>query len=197
MKKIKIIAILASLTLGLSARAGILIEPYMTYESSTQDIVSKIGSIDVGGKTTGLGLGARLGYTLPVLFWFALDYSLMSDGTFSPSQSSSTADKVDRSDLYLTAGFDFPIMFRAWFGYGLMNKATVKDSSGNAELSGGTNIKLGGSFTGLPIVCINLEYFQNDFGNYKASGVDGSASDTFSTSKESGFRLGVSAPFDL
>ena len=189
MKLIKIAVVLLPMLMGVSARAGLLLEPYLSYESSNQD--AKFLGADASGKSTGVQLGARVGYTLPVLFWLALDYSLINDGTFKPDSGSS--EKVSRSDLYLDAGFDFPILVRAWFGYGIGNKATLKSSLGDSDLEGGSSYKLGVGFTALPIVSINLEYFSNDFEK-----VDGTKlSDIASSFKDTGFRLGVSAPFDL
>ncbi len=192
MKILKLALISLSLSAGYSANAGLLLEPFMSYESSVT--VADFG-LDYGGKTTGVGIGARVGYTLPVLFWLALDYSLLNDATFEPAITGNSA-KTSRSDLYLSAGFNFPILVRAWFGYGLQNTATLKDDDGNTEFSGGTNYKIGAGFTGLPIVSINLEYFKNDFKEVKsgATTTQLSTADSFS---DTGVRLGVSAPFDL
>lgn len=193
----KMFSFLFVFALATTARAGIMIEPYLGYELGSEAKLESGGTND-GGKTSGLDLGLRVAYTLPVMVWIGLDYSMMSDGKFK-GDSSANDGKMDRSNLYLDVGVDLPILARAWVGYGLMNSAKLKfDGGGSTTLKKGTNLKFGVGFTALPIVSLNLEYFMHDYKDYDSStGASGSTSDIWSTHKENGLLLSVSAPFEF
>lgn len=192
----KVCFLVGVLAMGTTANAGIMLEPYFGYElGSTMKLES--GGSDDGGKTSGLDLGLRVAYTLPVMVWLGLDYSLMSGGT-SKGESSANDGKVDRSNLYFDVGVDLPVLARFWLGYGLMNSAKLKfDSGGDTTLKNGTNLKFGVGFTALPLLSINLEYFMHDYKDYEAGAFSGSTDSVWSTHKENGIMLGLSAPFDL
>lgn len=193
---LKIFAVLFVFATAATAQAGLMVEPYLGYELGSQAKL-EAGGGDSGGKTSGVDLGLRVAYTLPVLVWIGLDYSLMTGGTFK-GESSANDGKTDRSNLYLDVGVDLPILARAWVGYGLMNEAKFKaDSGGNLTLKKGTNIKLGVGFTMLPIVSLNIEYFMHDYSDFESGNVSGSTSDLWNTHKENGVLLSVSAPFEF
>jgi len=193
---IKIFSFLLVVAVGAKANAGLMIEPYLGYELSSA-LKLEAGGVDSGGKTSGLDLGLRVAYKLPMMVWLGLDYSMMSDGKFK-GEDASNDGKVDRSNLYFDVGVNLPVLARLWVGYGLMNSAKAKfDAGGETTLKNGTNIKLGVGLTPLPMVSINLEYFMHDYKDWESGSNSGAASDVWSTHKESGLLLGVSVPFSL
>ena len=191
----KIFSFLFVIAIANQAQARLMLEPVLGYELGSTSKLETAG-LDLGGKTSGVDLGLRVAYALPMMVWFGLDYSMMSDGKFA-GEFPGTDGKVDRSNLYFDVGVDLPVLARVWAGYGLMNSTKLKfDSGGDTTLKNGTNIKLGVGFTALPLVSLNVEYFMHDYKDYdSSSGGSGSASDIWSTHKESGLLLSVSAPF--
>lgn len=192
----KILSLVLILGFTTQVRAGVLVEPYFTYETgSALKLESSAG--DDGGKSSGLNLGLRAAYRLPVMVWLGLDYSMMSGGTFK-GVSSVNDGKIDRSNLYFDVGVNLPVLVRVWAGYGLMNIAKIKsDSGGDLTLKSGTNFKLGLGFTALPLVSINFEYFIHDYKNYESGSASGSTSDLWTNHKETSAAIGVSVPFNL
>ena len=192
-------SLILSLGLASTAQADLLIEPYLEYEfSSTFELKTKGGS-DVGGKTTGVVPGLRLGYKTPLMLWFALDYSMMSGGSHKENNDGGSG-KMDRTNAYIDVGIDFPILLRGWVGYGVLNKAKYKDDNSGTDgttFQGGSNFKIGLGFTGLPFVSVNLEHYMHSPSEYDTGSTTKSTSDTYSSAKESGTMLTVSIPFNL
>lgn len=185
---LKVASVVLALGFASHAKAGLLLEPSLSYESSEL----KIGTSS--SKITGLGFGLRAGYKLPLMLWFALDYNMMSGGDSKPDQGSS--DKVDSSSLFLDVGFDLPVFARVWAGYGLQKKGTFKDDSGSSEVTFESPIKVGVGFTFLPIVSVNLEYFMSK-AKEATSGSSTVDYSSFDTRSNDGLILSVSAPFNL
>ena len=194
-----LMAFLATVSASTVASAGLLVEPYLGYETSaTAGNVTVSGtSVDAGGKITGSELGLRLGYKLPVMVWLALDYSMMSGGKYSGATGFD--GKVDRSNLYFDVGVDLPILFRVYAGMGLGVTEKYKPDSGAADntYKGGSSYKLGASFTGLPFVCINLDYFVNNFATVDSGGTSTNINSFVTGFKDTGMVLNVSLPLNL
>ncbi|UOF01423.1 hypothetical protein [Bdellovibrio reynosensis] len=173
----KVMAVFA-LVLGFTSvsQAGLLLEPYLSYEMGTMS-----GAQD--GKTSGTGLGARIGWTAPVMFWAALDGST---GTVTSKPDVGADDDGKRTSLYATVGVDFPILVRGWLGYGLMNEVSF-DTAGKVK---GKATKIGIGFTGLPFVSLNVEMIKETFDD-----ADGATMDP--TLDNSATVLSVSLPLDL
>src|SRR5689334_16492801 len=106
---LKLVAMVLVLGLTTKAHAGLMVEPYLAYELSSEMKLDSTVLGDSGGKTSGPDFGLRLGYKLPVMVWVGLDYSLMSDGTYKGNGSDA---KIDRSNLYLDVGVDLPVLAR-------------------------------------------------------------------------------------
>ncbi|PWU12632.1 MAG: hypothetical protein C5B49_16025 [Bdellovibrio sp.] len=178
------------------SHAGLLIEPYLNYELIGQ-VANVNASGDVSAKTSGLGMGGRIGYSLPILFWAALDYSMLPTGTAKPDVIGSSYS-TSRSDLYLTAGIDLPILLRVWLGYGLMNSLTLKKPGGDETYSGGTNFKIGVGFKLIPLVTLFAEAYTHKSSKVNVGGntVDVS-SYVVGNYVDAGGVVGVSVPFDL
>lgn len=172
----KLLLVLAmGLGFASTSHADILIEPYIGYEmgKGTQ------GTDDF--KLTGTDLGLRLGYASPVMFWAALDYT-MGSGTFDPDSSASVDGK--RTSLAAVVGVDFPILLRAWLGYGFQNDLKI-----DSETFKGKYTKLGVGFTGLPFVSLNLEVISDEWDD-TSSGGDPEA-------KNTSYLLSVSLPLEF
>jgi len=180
-----------SLTFTNPAQAALMLEPYRGLEQGqTYAVVTNVA--DVSHKTSGAVLGGRVGYALPLLFWFGLDYSLVAGGKSKPDFGGGDGD-LTRSDLYAVAGVDLPILLRAWYGLGLMNTTSVKRAGVETKVTGGTKMKVGVGLTMLPFVSLNLELF-----NHKGPKVDtGGVPSTMSTFEDAGGVLSVSLPLSL
>lgn len=190
----KVFSVLFVIAIATQAQARIMLEPYLGYEMDSKLKLESSGT-DIGGKTSGTTLGARVAYALPTMVWFGVDYSLTKDAKFKGNFSSDDG-KVDRSNLYVDVGVDLPVLARVWAGYGIMNSSKYKfDSGGETTLKDGTAIKLGVGFTALPLVSINVEVTSQDYKNYESGSFSGSVGDAWETHKETGLLLSVSAPF--
>ena len=126
------------------ARADFLIEPLIGYTIAG----------DVGEATkydaSGAGFGARVGFqTLGLMA--GLDYqsnSLTLDTT-------PTETDADSTEIGLFVGYEFPILLRVWGAYMVSGEA---DFGASGKYKGLSGTKFGIGWTGLPFLCINLEF---------------------------------------
>lgn len=181
------------LTVSMSANALIHVEPYLGYKlGSGEDSVAPITEYDF--KTT--TLGARLGVTT-LGFMGGIDYSLAS-GDWE-STTGSTTTKVDSSQKMfgLFAGYEFPILLRAWATYFMDVKQEVKSGANNGDEYKGNGIGLGVGYTGLPFVSLNLEY--RSYSYDERDNADGSKTTLSGSSAidNTEYILSVSLPLDL
>ncbi len=170
-----------------TAKAGLLIEPYLGYELGTLEQQIPILGTFKGDMSTAQ-LGAKVAFTFPILF-IGADYSLPVGGTIK-DQSSSTKYDVTGSQLFVLVGASLP-MIRAYAGYGLINVLELKNQvgGGTTRYEGGTAIKLGVGTTMLPFVAINLEYILSNYDK-----INGTSN---SNGKSNFFMLNVSLPFNV
>jgi hypothetical protein len=149
----KLLIALSMLVFAPAANAGIMIEPFVGYES---------GETEQAGGTpedyTGTTMGARLGYGM-LGFSFGLHYGI---GTGETDPATPPATDIDLTEMGLFASYEFPVLIRAYAVYLLSSKADADDGTGKTELEGG-GMKLGVGFTGLPFVVINLEMTNRTF----------------------------------
>ena len=181
MRKV-LLSCLLVLFAGSIAKADLLLEPYLGYEMGKGD--AKSGN-DLETQFT--NMGARIGYSTPLMLWFALDVNLGMSGKLKPDSGSSSAAK--RTTYGVVAGLDFPILLRGWVGYGFTNEINDTDNSAKYK---GTNTKVGVGFTGLPFVSLNVEYIKDDFKDYEISG-----NTTNANLDHSSYMLSVSLPLEL
>lgn len=183
----------------LKSHAGILLEPYFALENGVMNATAStaLGSLDYSQKSQGTGLGMRVGYTLPILFWSAIDYSLQN-GTLSAYGSSSVSNDYNRTMLFVDVGFDFPILIRGWLGYGISDKLVSKEPGADKTFSG-TATKIGVGFTGLPFLSINLEYITHQFNEVNSAAYTSgtNVSTYYGDLKPTSILVSVSAPFNL
>lgn len=192
MRNLTTLLAMSFVTLGVMttpAQAGIMLEPYLGLEQGQTYAVTS--TADASYKTSGTAIGARIGYSLPALFWLGVDYSMMS-GKGKPDIGGSDGD-LKRTDLYAVAGVDLPILLRAWAGFGLMNSATVSTGGVDTKISGGTKMKAGVGLTMLPLVSVNLELFNHKGAKYETGGTEVSTT----ALEDNGGLLTVSLPLDF
>lgn len=165
----KKLLIALALTMGFSgvAHAGILIEPYLGYESGK--------TTDVDGKFDGVTIGGRLAYKTPVMLWVGVDGAFGVSGKSKPDSGTGYSD-VDQkhNTFYGVVGIDLPILLRGWVGYGFSDQIKLEGSADSTYK--GKNFKIGLGFTGLPFVSLNAEYIKGKVdeysGNLANSGLD-------------------------
>lgn len=166
----KRLLVLVAAVIGFASvsNADLMVEPYLGYE------MAKVSFGGLDSKPSGTALGLRLAYKIP-FFWFGFDGSTAS-GKVNPEASGATNSDYTRTTLGVVAGVNFPILFRAWVGYGLSNKLTEKNSSSDFT---GTNTKIGVGFTGLPFVSLNLEMITDNFDKLNSNSISGLNSSSY------------------
>ena len=178
----KKLVVALSLILGFSgvAKAGILVEPYLGYE------MAKVTGTNADGKANGAEFGVRLAYKTPVMVWVGVDGTFGLTGKYSPDSGSDADSK--HNTYYAVVGLDFPILLRAWAGYGFSDEMKL-ESPYNSKATG-KNFKLGVGFTGLPFVSLNAEYIKGTADKIEAGGVTNNSPDL----KTESFVISVSLP---
>ena len=195
----------ALVLIALPAKAGLLLEPYLGYEvGQAEATYGTAAGAFAGGSTkwnyAGPILGARIGYTAPAVFFIAADYNMGSSLTFKVDTDASgiqSGGDGSRSALFLVAGAKI-LVLRGYIGYGFLNDWTIKDGTDENKVKG-TALKLGASFTGIPIFAINFEMMNSTFTKISSGGTDYDPSDGgfFKAAKASSYMISLSAPFDL
>ncbi|AUN98112.1 hypothetical protein DOM21_10705 [Bacteriovorax stolpii] len=169
-----------------TASASLLIEPHIGYNLS--------GSGDAGGVEydyNGPQLGARIGWQNLGLM-LGLDYTRSSYEQEAKNSAGTVKTDMTRNEIGVFAGYNFPILLRAWGAYYFSN-TTKSDNSINTKHKGNTK-ELGVGFTGLPFLSLNLMYRMVNFDEYESSAGSGSLN------PERDFKeivLGVSLPLTL
>ena len=172
--------VICAVVFGLAgvSHAGVLIEPYVGYESGT--LTSKTGG---DGKVTGSQYGLRLAYKLPVMFWLGVD-GTMGKITVKPDNGGASVD-WDRTMFSAVAGVNFPILLRGWVSYGFSNEVKTDNSKMK-----GNSMKVGLGYSPIPFVSLNVEYLSETFTDVETGGVTASTD-----SKNSGYIVSLSVPF--
>ena len=172
----------ASLALTSPAHAGLLIEPSLGY--------AFIGEAEGDGSKddlSGLAYGARFGVT-SLGFMVGAEYmgtQFKVDVAGNP--------KLNSTNLGIFAGYNFPILLRAYATYFFYNQAEFGDTT-TIDLRG-NGLKLGVGYKGLPFVSLNLEYLMQ---TYKEARVGGSPWADLSTDvKANTLMFTVSLPFSI
>ncbi len=194
-----------------SIMAEILIEPHIgyaligdsDYEGGT---VRTLGggfggssiAIPVGasiGKYNGFQYGAKLGLQYSG-FMFGVDHNISNYTEKTTTDSGSDKDDYKRSETGLFAGYNFPLLFRAWAGY-YIAKAKISEANSNTGAMEGDYFKgyskeFGVGYTGLPYVSINLKYRVASYGEGDANLIGPYSIDPKADYKE--IVLGLSLP---
>lgn len=146
--------VLVTILISVSAKAGFMAEPWVGYESGTIQCTTVAGS-DCGAKSTGANYGARLGWMLPVGFWFAGEY-MGGSGTIKYDDGSAD-ENFERTVLAASLGFDFNSGFRVFAGYGFNSNLKDKTSTGDLTIKG-TATRLGLGYKFKNGLSLNAEY---------------------------------------
>ncbi len=186
-KNLRGLILVAGLALGLSntASASLLLEPHLGYNIS--------GTGDQGSTEydyNGAQYGLRVGYqNLGVMVGF--DYTKSSAELETKTAAATTKDDVSRNEFGIFAGYNAPILLRAWAAYYFSN--TMEFDRTGTEYKGNTK-ELGVGFTGLPFLSLNLMYRIVNFDEFKTGAVEGNLNPDIDTKE---IVLGVSLPFTL
>ncbi|MDD0853320.1 outer membrane beta-barrel protein [Halobacteriovorax sp. GB3] len=183
-------------TLMVNAQAGVLVEPYLGYRLvSGEDSNSSKTEYDYNGSV----IGGRLGYQF-LGFMGGLDYSRGLGAYELEQKDSSGTSKNDytQSSFGLFAGYELPILLRAWVTYWMSNKLEGDSGAVNGDEFNGSGYGLGIGFTGLPFVSLNLEYRNMTYDEFfdKAAGTTTALSGD-SEIGMSEILLSVSLPLDF
>jgi hypothetical protein len=186
--------------------AGLLVEPQLGY-----NLIGKVSDLsftstspaqvyNLSSKYNALQYGARLGYQLlGVMGGLSYNHSAYtSTRTFtcvSGCSSSTDEMKYKRDDLGIFAGYNAPILLRAWVAYSFSVKQTNTVTN---SWDKGTATELGVGFTGFPFLSLNLIYKMLSYTSAydAATGVTGVYTQN-PTRKANELIMAVSAPFNL
>lgn len=175
------------------AQAGVLLEPFLGYDQASMNAVT-VGNTDVSSTASGMDYGARAGYRFSQGMWLSAEYSLGS-GNGKPKDSSQEDSTYTKNAMSALVGYDEGA-FRFWGGYGVSEKLTFKNSTGESNLSG-TSYKLGAGYKPAPNFSVNLEYLVPTYTKYNNGGADADVDTAFSKLNSSSIQLSLSMPFDL
>lgn len=182
------------LVLGVQAQAGVLLEPFVGYDQTTQKTTDISGTND-GSTNSGMDYGARLGYKFGRGFWLAAEYTGGSGKSKSDTAGTPDSDYT-RTALGAVIGYDFGRV-NLWAGYGASDKVTIKQTgSADADVTG-TNMKVGVGVKAANHVAINLEYGIPKYTKITTGGTEYTISNLYSKFDTSGAMLSVSFPFEL
>lgn len=171
------------------AHASLLVEPHLGFNISGSGDNGKTGSAKEEYDYSGAQYGLRVGYQ-NLGFMAGMDFTRSSYDQDYTTSGVTTVGEIGRNEWGIFAGYNLPILLRAWAAYYFSN--TAKDSKLNNEMSGSTT-ELGVGFTGLPFLSLNLMYRMVSYDDYTNSA--GAESSIDVTNHE--FVLGVSIPLTL
>lgn len=162
--------------LHFTANAALLVDPYIGLNVSGS---TKFGTVENDYDSSPVSIGSRVGFS-QLGFSVGLDYQITSG-----IKIENNSNKFDATELAVFAGFDFPILLRAYAGY--IFSADFEASGSNYDE--GSGYKMGVGFTGLPFISINVEY--------KAVSYDKLNNATTQTADHNAVLLAVSLPLKL
>lgn len=152
-KLLKIAGPLFALVLTINtASASLLIEPHVAFNLNGSG-EGTAGSTTHKYEYNGPQFGARVGYQgLGLMAGF--DYTRSSYDFEDTFAGTGVTQSFNRNEMGIFAGYEFPILIRAWGAYYFSN--TAKNDKGD-EYTGNTK-ELGVGFTALPLLSVNLMY---------------------------------------
>ncbi|EQC43589.1 outer membrane beta-barrel protein [Bacteriovorax sp. Seq25_V] len=176
--------LLLAVFMTVSASAGFLVEPYLGYQLGSGDA----GATDYTFNTT--VIGGRVGYTM-LGFMGGLDYSMGAESDLEGETAGvKTKTKFSQNNLGLFAGYELPILLRAWATYYLSTNLEQQEGTNKGKEYSGDGIGFGVGFTGLPFVSLNLEYRMMSYDEFDGKSLTNKLEENF-------VLLGVSLPLDL
>ena len=181
-----------------NAHAGFLVEPYLNYNFGSGDYKWSAQSYDVS--TSEPNYGAKLGYQFLGLM-AGMDFNLGSYAWDETNNGTKTKFDLDTTRVGIFAGYELPILLRAWVGYYFSNSAeytkSYSDGTNKGDTFKGSAIELGVGFTPLPLLSVNIGYRMNSYDEFEyASGSKVALNGDQETNINEIF-FGVSLPFNL
>ena len=192
MKCFKKFTIVLLLLLPVSAQGGVLVEPFLglTVSGSQELSYSNSALNDDASYDSGTSFGVRLGYDY--LGWmFGLDYRINSFNGEGDSGGSTYDFNQTSNVASLFVGFQFPMMFRIYAGFGVSGSGTLEYGVFDYDVEDVSQTTLGFGYSILPTLAVNLEVVNYTFADISDS------SGTYSNVELVGdhILLSVSAPF--
>lgn len=182
----KLLTLLAFITI--QSHASLLLEPYLNYNFGSGDRGTSEYS------TSGPSFGGKIGYQNLGLM-LGLDASMGSTDMEVKSPAGTTNYDMDNTRIGLFAGYDFPVLLRAWVGYFFKNSlefSKTYNGIASGDMYNGSAIELGVGFTPLPLLSVNIGYRMNTWDEYEAaSGTTTSLTDNVEINE---IFVGVSLP---
>ncbi len=186
------------LSLGNTAHADIMIEPWLGYEMGKSKCTT-VADGNCSGDITATAYGLRLGYKSMIGLWVAGEYDGDSGGSFSADDTTvvSSGD-TKHTSLGVTAGFDIIMGLRVFAGYNFKDQLDVTSAGTTTKFTGGNSIKIGAGYK-LPLIplAFNFEIFQGSYKKYDDGTNSGDVDTIYSTFKSSAYILSVSAPLSF
>lgn len=193
-KTIKGLILLMAAVIGLNAQAGILVEPYLglgfggdghsksgTVRTDFDYGVSPLAGLRAGYSLWNINLGLDASYQMATL----------EGQRLSGTNIISVADEdIKKSQVGVFLGYNLPVPMRVWATYYFMGSMKYDNDS---KYTSGSGYAFGTSYTGLPLVAINLEYRLVKYDESEtAAGVTSNAD-----ARLGEMLLSVSVPFDF
>jgi len=205
MKSLKngLLAMVMMAAMSTGANAALLIEPHIGYNVSgsgdtaltADDGTPATMEVDYSGLQYGLRAGVQYLGFMAGLDYTASNPEIETTFTFPGLGSATVKNDFNKREIGVFAGYNLPILLRAWAGY-YFDVTAEADSSNSTFKSGdeisGTGMELGIGFTGLPFVSLNLVYRNSSFDEIKDA--DGTTKIDLNASE---IVLGASIPFTL
>lgn len=157
-----------------SAHAGLMIEPYVGYESGSMKQTNQSAI-----NNTGVYYGGRLGYRVLGLK-FGLDYQM---GSETGKQDGHSGD-YKPTDMGAFVGFEFPMLLQVYGSYFVQSKAKFEGMTDDFK---GDGMRFGIGWTGLPFLSVNLEVIMRTYKKYGST-------DLTDTLKGNSTALSISIP---
>lgn len=166
-----------------SAKADLLIEPFLGYE--TGNFVDNDGTTDLDVK--GVGYGLRLGMKM-LGFGVGAEYA---GGAMKYDDIGVITYKPKNIGAFVS--YDFPIMVRAYLTYFFSADTDIEiDGVSTVGTYKGSGYRLGVGLTTLPFVTINAEYLVRNYDEAESGGSTGKVDYTMKT-----YMLSLSFPLSL
>ncbi len=206
MKTIKLLILLFPLIISTSAKAGILLEPYVGFQFGSLDQNNVSGTQSGQFNNNTMFYGSRLGYqSFGVMFGADFQLGTGSLEVDEPNSLASALGSSKESDIKVQKigafiGYNLPVMFRFWISHFFSAKAELTNNGGyfgdNADEYKGSETNIGLGWTGLPFLSVNLEYRMTSYDEFFNSSTSNTSSLTNKIEGNS-FAVSVSFPFDI
>lgn len=160
---------------ALSAQAGLMLEPALTYEKSDNTLSLPAPLSSSTGSGSGVGLALKAGWDFGEWIYLAAD-AMLSSPNFKNSSVDYDADAS--SNLYAgILGVKLPLGIRAWGGYVFDGALDPKSSNGyDVSFKKANGLKLGAGFKIL-FISLNLEYMDLQYDDSHVDMIAGVSTD--------------------